>query len=403
MHFWRELRERGNLLPDTDLAGTAERIRNGTALTPESVWLVVASAMLASIGLDTDSVAIIIGAMLISPLMNPILGVGFGIATHDRGLLTLALRELGLATALSLAVSALYFLLTPLGEPTAQETARITPTLLDVGVAFFGGIAGIVAGSRKHPGIAIPGVAIATALMPPLCTAGFGLATGRPAYFFGAFYLFFINAVFISLATYAVTRALRFPHVAVPDDFSRRRIQRQVWWVTSLTLLPSALILGQVVGEARLTREAERFVRREVRSDSVEVLSWSLDWPEPRAFDRVMWRLSVNARRPALKVYYAGDPVAGAFSDSLRGRMDDYRLARVDLDLVQAGVSVRQAMDLQRSAELNTAAAIAAVRADLERTRIRLDSLLQAAADSARADSIRAAAASQRRPAARPR
>lgn len=368
------LRERADLLPDTDLAGTAARVREGAALTPESVWLLVAAAALASIGLDTDSVAVIIGAMLISPLMSPILGVGFGIATHDRGLLMLSLRELGLATLLSIAISALYFVISPLGEPTSQEAARITPTLLDVGVAVFGGVAGIVAGSRKHPGIAIPGVAIATALMPPLCTAGFGLATLRPAYFFGAFYLFFINAVFIALATYAVTRLLGFPHVAIPDAAAARRTRRLVWGVSLVTLLPSLVILLSVVSEARLQREAERFVGREVRSGSVEVLSWSLDWPEPGPFDLLLWRFAANDRSPLLKVYYAGDPLVGAFSDSLQSRMQAYRLERLDLRLVQAGVSVGQALEFQRITERNASTAINTLRLRQDRIVAWLDS-----------------------------
>lgn len=383
-HSLQWLRERIDLHPDTDLAGTATRIREGAALTPESVWLVVASAMLASIGLDTDSVAVIIGAMLISPLMSPILGVGFGIATHDRPLLTLSLRELGLATLLSIAISTLYFLVSPLGEPTGQETARITPTLLDVGIALFGGVAGIVAGSRKHPGIAIPGVAIATALMPPLCTAGFGLATLRPAYFFGAFYLFFINAVFIALATYAVTVALRFPHARVPDEVAARRAQRLVWAISVVTLLPSLVILLQVVSEARLRREAERFVSGEVRSGSVEVLSWSLAWPEPGPLDPLLWRFA-GERNPTLKVYYAGDPVAGAFSDSLGARLDDYRLRKVDLRLVQVGVSVRQALELQRSAEQSAWSAISALSQRQERVAAWLDSASAGPAVRARA------------------
>src|SRR5690606_21893873 len=133
------------------------------------------------------------------------------VAIADRNLLSKAARELSLATVVTLVVSTIYFFLSPLGEPTAEEISRTTPTLLDVGVALFGGIAGIVAGSRRDQSMALPGVAIATALMPPLCTAGFGLATGRPAFFFGALYLYVINAIFIALATFAIVRFLGFP------------------------------------------------------------------------------------------------------------------------------------------------------------------------------------------------
>ncbi len=175
-----------------------------------SLWILVCSTILASIGLDTNSTAVIIGAMLISPLMSPILSVGLSVAIHDKQVLTRSLQNLLIAVAISLSASVIYFFLSPLGEPTPELQARTFPTLLDLMVALFGGISGIVSISRHEQTNAIPGVAIATALMPPLCTAGFGIATANWNYFFGAFYLFFINAVFISLATYLIVRFLHF-------------------------------------------------------------------------------------------------------------------------------------------------------------------------------------------------
>ena len=185
-----------NISDGTDVFGTIEHIKKDINIRGSNIWILVCSTMLASIGLDLNSAAVIIGAMLISPLMSPILGIGLAVGINDRDTLIESLKNFGLAIAVSLLTSVFYFLITPLGEPTSEIIARTQPTLLDVFVAIFGGIAGIVAGSRKEKTSAIPGVAIATALMPPICVAGFGIATGHWNYFAGAFYLFFINAVF---------------------------------------------------------------------------------------------------------------------------------------------------------------------------------------------------------------
>jgi len=181
---------------------TLAEISSGVSLKGFNFWMLVCSALIASLGLDTNSTAVIIGAMLISPLMNPILGVGLSLGVNDKDLFFLSMKSLGFATLAGFISSVIYFKLTPFGNITSELIARTTPTLLDVLIAFFGGIAGIVSGSRKYLTNAIPGVAIATALMPPLCTSGFGFATGRWNFFLGGLYLFFINAVFISLATF---------------------------------------------------------------------------------------------------------------------------------------------------------------------------------------------------------
>ena len=171
----------------TDVEATVARIPNGVELRGANFLILLCASMIASIGLNTSSVAVIIGAMLISPLMGPILGIGLGIAIHDRALLLGAFKTFGGAVAISLAASLIYFWVTPITKLTPELVARTSPTLLDVGVAFFGGVAGIIAGSRRETTTAIPGVAIATALMPPLCTAGYGLAVGSWPIFWGAF------------------------------------------------------------------------------------------------------------------------------------------------------------------------------------------------------------------------
>jgi uncharacterized hydrophobic protein (TIGR00271 family) len=353
------LRRRVALLDGTDVAGTERRIEEGIPVHGERAWLLICSCLLASIGLDTGSAAVIIGAMLISPLMSPILGVGLGTAIADRALLARALRELGLATAVTLGVSTLYFMLTPLGEPTAEMVARTTPTLLDVGVALFGGVAGIVAGSRRDQSLALPGVAIATALMPPLCTAGFGLATGSPSFFFGALYLYVINAIFIALATFAVARALRFPLRSFQDARERRREIRLVTTVAGIAILPSLWFLYGTVQKERDRRRVEQFIASELTTRGREVIRWTQSEVEDTT---------------RIKLYLAGTPVEPEALDSLRLRLAEFGLNEASLDVVQSDISAR---DLER------------LETDVQRGILQTVELALAARDSARAGTLR--------------
>lgn len=254
-----------HLADDTDIEGTITSIKKGIVLEGSNLWILICSVFIASIGLDVNSPAVIIGAMLISPLMSPILGIGLALGMNDRSTLISAIWNFITAVVLSLLVSVLYFrFLTPLGSATAEMNARIEPTLLDIFVAIFGGLAGIIAGSRRDKTNAIPGVAIATALMPPLCTAGFGLASGQMDYFFGAFYLFFLNAVFISLATYLIVRYLKFPMVQVLDPLVKRRAR--IWFAVTLILLitPSIYFLTRQVQERIREGFLENFIHENI-------------------------------------------------------------------------------------------------------------------------------------------
>ena len=189
----------------------AANISKGTEFRGVNLWVLICATMVASLGLNVNSAAVIIGAMCISPIMGPIMGIGFSLGINDFDLLKKSLRNFSLMVVVAIATSTLYFFISPLGTARSELLARTVPTTYDVLIAFFGGLAGIVAQSRKdRNSTVIPGVAIATALMPPLCTAGFGLATGQFKFFIGAFYLFFINTVFIALATYMVVRMLKY-------------------------------------------------------------------------------------------------------------------------------------------------------------------------------------------------
>jgi len=192
-----------NLMPDKeDEEKVIAQISSGISFRGANLWVLIFAIFIASLGLNVNSTAVIIGAMLISPLMGPIIGMGLALGTADVGLLARAAKNFGVATLISVLTATIYFLLSPFSEVQSELLARTSPTLYDVLIAFFGGAAGIVAVCTGGKGNVIPGVAIATALMPPLCTAGFGLATGNLHFFFGAFYLFIINTIFITLATW---------------------------------------------------------------------------------------------------------------------------------------------------------------------------------------------------------
>ena len=214
-------------------------IHQGVKVGGTNLWVLIFAILMASIGLNVNSTAVIIGAMLISPLMGPIIAIGFGVATNDADLIRTALRNLGLFVAISLITSVLYFKLSPLSLAHSELLARTTPTLWDVLIAFFGGAAGIIALTRKHASPVIPGVAIATALMPPLCTAGYGLASGNLAFFGGAFYLFAINSVFIALATALFVRLMKLPQHAHASPELQRRTRIWVSVLLVAMLAPS--------------------------------------------------------------------------------------------------------------------------------------------------------------------
>ncbi|MBK8610486.1 MAG: TIGR00341 family protein [Chitinophagaceae bacterium] len=284
-----------NIKTGTDYQKTDQTITDGIGIKGANVWLMICSALLASIGLDTNSTAVIIGAMLISPLMSPILGVGYSIGIHDKEIFIHAIRNLAYATFFSLLTAFVYFLITPLGQPTSEILARTQPTLLDIGVAFFGGVAGIVSLSRKETTIALPGVAIATALMPPICVAGFGLATGRWEIFGGAFYLFFINSAFIATSTYLIVRLLKFPIKDYVEKGKQKRVARYAIVVLILVSVPSLWFLYTVYQNNRTQQVIKTEIINDFRLRGNEILKW-----ETEDRDSVI----------VIKTFFSGSPVS---------------------------------------------------------------------------------------------
>lgn len=209
-----------------DYKTVVTNIENGVVFRGTNLWVLIFAIFVASLGLNVNSTAVIIGAMLISPLMGPIMGIGLGMGINDISLLRKAIYNFLVATSVALATSTVFFLLSPLSDAHSEILARTAPNIYDVLIAFFGGLAGILATSSRHKGNVIPGVAIATALMPPLCTAGYGLATLQLSFFFGAFYLFIINTVFIALATFIIVRLLHFPLKDLHSEQSEKELSK---------------------------------------------------------------------------------------------------------------------------------------------------------------------------------
>lgn len=262
----REMRHflKGRFSLDEDKAQRDEvvaAISKGVEFRGVNLWVLIFATMIASLGLNVNSAAVIIGAMLISPIMGPIMGVGLSLGINDFELLKKSLRNLALMFSVAIITSTVYFTLSPLSSNSSELLARTVPTTYDVLIALFGGLAGIVAQTRQdRTSTVIPGVAIATALIPPLCTAGFGLATGQFRFFLGAFYLFFINSVFIALATYAMVRFLKYEKKAFIDKMRERNVKRLMMAITLVTFIPSVIIGFHMVRVTLFEAVADKYV-----------------------------------------------------------------------------------------------------------------------------------------------
>ena len=252
---------------------TVESIRNGVEFKGANLWILVFATFMASLGLNVNSTAVIIGAMLISPLMGPIMGIGLSVGQRNFELMKLSLKNYFVATLFSVVTATIYFFFTPLNEVQSELLARTSPTIYDVFIAFMGGLAGIVALAAKEKGNVLPGVAIATALMPPLCTAGFGLATGNWLYFLGAFYLYFINSVFISLATFLGVHFMHFKHKEFSDPERGRKVKMYIIAVTVLTMCPAIYLTYDIVKETFYNSMATKYITEELHFPETQVLN----------------------------------------------------------------------------------------------------------------------------------
>ncbi|WP_291789203.1 TIGR00341 family protein [Cecembia sp.] len=360
---------------------TIDYIRKNIEFKGANLWILIFAIFVASVGLNVNSTAVIIGAMLISPLMGPIMGIGLAAGINDFELLKKSMKNLGIAVVISILTSTIYFSFTPLNDAQSELLARTEPTIWDVLIALFGGLAGIVAGSRKEKSNAIPGVAIATALMPPLCTAGYGLATANLYYFFGAFYLFFINSVFISLSTYVIVRFMKFPKKEFLDRKREKTVKAYITIFTILTIVPSVYLAYNIVKRTLWEKTANQFLTTQMEFPRTQVISSSLFYdPDSsrievsligeRISDEEIAILSrkmggLNLRNTYLRIKQSGD--GGTDLNMLRSDIlkdlyernevliqdKDQKIALLERELAEYSNSSSQVLDIAREAKIN--------------------------------------------------
>ena len=305
----------------SDVAEIDKTFRAGVEFRGTALWVLIFAIFIASIGLNVNSTAVIIGAMLISPLMGPIMALGYGAGINDSALMRSSLFNLGLAVFISLLASTAYFLVTPLAQAHSELLARTTPTIWDVLIALFGGLAGAIGATRREKSNLIPGVAIATALMPPLCTAGYGLAVGNLQFFLGAIYLFSINCVFIAIATLMMVRLMRLPSFKLLEERSLVKRRTLIGLVVLLTLVPSLFLAINLVQKEWFEGNAGRFVQEVLRAQPrVLVVSHELDF-----------------KHRQIRANTVGEPLSATDIQALQEKMPAFALAGVDLQLQQSG------------------------------------------------------------------
>ncbi len=321
-HWRSRFHARFDLQPDqADLSEIDQTFRGGVEFRGTNLWVLIFAILIASIGLNINSTAVIIGAMLISPLMGPIMALGYGAGINDSALMRSSLFNLGLAALLSLLASTAYFQITPLSQAHSELLARTTPSIWDVLIALFGGLAGVIGVTRRVKSNLIPGVAIATALMPPLCTAGYGLAAGNFQYFLGAFYLFAINCVFIAIATLMMVRLMRLPSSKLLDERTLVKRRAAIGFVVLLTLVPSLYLAFNLVQKEWFDVNSTRYIQEVVRANpNVLVLSQSSDYQSKQ-----------------VRVTLAGERLSDSAIKSMAKRMTEYGLGDAELVPEQSG------------------------------------------------------------------
>lgn len=298
--------------------------RNGVEFRGTNLWVLIFAIFVASIGLNVNSTAVIIGAMLISPLMGPIMALGYGAGINDSGLMRSSLFNLSLAVLLSLLTSTAYFLISPLSQAHSELLARTTPSIWDVLIALFGGLAGVIGVTRHVKSNLIPGVAIATALMPPLCTAGYGLSVGNWQYFGGAIYLFAINCVFIAIATLMMVRFMGLPNVKLLPERSRLKRRTIIGMIVLCTLIPSIYLAVDLVRKEIFESNTSRFLSKTFRlMPNVLVISHQSDH-----------------RNRQISINLTGDRLAEGEIMSLQNRLNEFNLVDTQLIVMQSGQEI---------------------------------------------------------------
>jgi uncharacterized hydrophobic protein (TIGR00271 family) len=301
-----------------------QNVRSGAELKGANLWVLIFAIIIASIGLNMNSTAVIIGAMLISPLMGPLIAIGLGLSINDFELIKSAIKNLAFALIASLIASTCYFLLTPLDQAQTEILARTSPTIFDVFISFAGGLAGMIAVTRRVKGNVLPGVAIATALMPPLCTAGYGIATGSWNYFFGAFYLYFINCVFIFLGTFIIVRMMRFQKVVFLDKVLEVKIRRYIFAMITVTVLPSSYLAYNMISKSVKQQRIDDFISREVLSLGFVVVDKKISEKDD------ITQIDISA---------LGGDITKEMVASLNKKLEHYKVGEAKINMKQVGAA----------------------------------------------------------------
>jgi len=320
-----------NIRENVDYDTADSSIRKGIAFKGPNVIILACAIIIASVGLNVNSIPVIIGAMLISPVMGPILGLGLGLGTEDGALLKEALKNFAIMVIISILASSVFFLLSPLTlENQSELLARTNPTIYDVLIALFGGFAGILETSRKEKGTVISGVAIATALMPPLCTVGYGISRLNFTYMFGALYLFLINTIFIALATFLAVKLFKFPVLQADDE--RHKGLAKTWYAVILTviILPSIWTAVNVVKENNFKINAAKLVREHKNMGKSFVYDHKTNYS----------RKSSN-----IELFVAGEMLTDEYKEILYNDAENYGIMRGQIIIHEDATIVRENID----------------------------------------------------------
>ena len=330
--MWQVVKGYFNAFPEKDCEDeVVAQISDGVDFHGATLWVLIFAIFIASLGLNVNSTAVIIGAMLISPLMGPIIGMGLAVGIADLKLFKRALTNYLITTVISVVTATIYFTISPITEAQSELLARTSPTLYDVLIALFGGAAGILAISTKSKNNVIPGVAIATALMPPLCTAGYGLAVSNTSYFFGAFYLYFINTVFIAFTTCIGVRLLHFHRKKFVDREKMKRVNYYIAGILLITMIPAGYMTWRIIKQSVIENNIEKFVRDELDNSGTYIISHEYD-----------------SKTKTLNVVAIGKPISVGAIAKAQKSMADYKLGDYTLKVIQ-GASSDSLLAIQRN------------------------------------------------------
>ena len=321
--LWQVIKSYFNVLPDKDSEkDVVKQITDGINFQGSNLWILIFAIFIASLGLNVNSTAVIIGAMLISPLMGPIIGMGLAIGIADLTLFRQSIKNYLVSTFISVITAMTYFTISPITDAQSELLARTSPTLYDVLIALFGGAAGFLALATRGKNNVLPGVAIATALMPPLCTAGYGLAVHNTSYFFGAFYLYFINTVFIAFTTCLGARFMRFRRKEFVNREQMKRVNYYIISIIIITIIPASYMTWNIIKQSVFENNIEQFIAKELQYNGTNILSHEYD-----------------LQTKTLHVVAVGNPISADTIAKAQKTMTDYQLEGYKLKVIQGTTS----------------------------------------------------------------